>query len=41
MERFVRPVCYQDFPQSALPPELGDGNPSKIWRLVEGQMTRE
>jgi NADP-dependent aldehyde dehydrogenase len=41
MERFVRPVCYQDFPQPALPPELRDGNPSKIWRLVEGQMTRD
>jgi NADP-dependent aldehyde dehydrogenase len=41
LERFVRPVCYQDFPQQALPPELRDGNPRKIWRLVEGQMTRE
>jgi NADP-dependent aldehyde dehydrogenase len=41
IERFVRPVCYQDFPQSALPPELRDGNPRKIWRLVEGQMTRD
>jgi alpha-ketoglutaric semialdehyde dehydrogenase len=41
VERFVRPVCYQDFPQSALPPELRDGNPRKIWRLVDGQMTRE
>lgn len=41
LERFVRPVCYQDFPQSALPPELHDGNPRKIWRMVEGQMTRD
>ena len=41
VERFVRPVCYQDFPDSALPPELRDGNPRKIWRLVDGQMTRE
>ena len=41
VERFVRPVCYQDFPQSALPPELQDGNPRKIWRLVDGQMTRD
>ena len=41
LERFVRPVCYQDFPQSALPPELRDGNPRKIWRLIDGQMTRD
>jgi len=41
VERFVRPVCYQDFPQAALPAELRDGNPGKIWRLVDGQMTRE
>jgi len=39
--RFVRPVCYQDFPQSALPDELKDGNPLGIWRLVDGQFTRE
>jgi NADP-dependent aldehyde dehydrogenase len=41
LERFVRPVCYQDFPQPALPEELQDGNPRKIWRLVDGQMLRE
>ena len=41
LERFVRPVCYQDFPQAALPAELRDDNPRKIWRLVDGQMTKE
>lgn len=41
VERFVRPVCYQDFPQSALPPELRDDNPRKIWRMIDGQMTRD
>ena len=41
LERFVRPVCYQDFPQPALPPELRDGNPRKIWRMVDGQMTKD
>ena len=40
VERFVRPICYQDFPQAALPPELKDENPMKIWRLVDGQMTK-
>ncbi len=39
--RFVRPVCYQDFPQAALPDELKDGNPLGIWRLVEGKFTQD
>jgi NADP-dependent aldehyde dehydrogenase len=39
--RFARPVCYQDFPQAALPDELKDENPLGIWRLLNGQFTRE
>jgi NADP-dependent aldehyde dehydrogenase len=39
--RFVRPIAYQSFPQSALPMELQDSNPRGIWRLVDGQPTRE
>jgi len=39
--RFVRPVCYQDFADSALPEELKDGNPLHIWRMVDGEMTKE
>jgi 2,5-dioxopentanoate dehydrogenase len=39
--RFVRPVCYQDFPQAALPDELKDANPLGIMRLIDGQLTRE
>jgi NADP-dependent aldehyde dehydrogenase len=38
--RFTRPVCYQDFVDSALPDELKDGNPLGIWRLIDGDMTR-
>ena len=38
--RFVRPVCYQDFPQEWLPPELKDENPRGIWRLTDGKWTR-
>jgi len=34
--RFARPVCFQNFPQTSLPPELQDGNPLKIWRLRNG-----
>ena len=39
--RFTRPVCYQGFPEDALPEELKDSNRSGIWRMVDGQMTRE
>jgi NADP-dependent aldehyde dehydrogenase len=39
--RFVRPVAYQDFPHSLLPVELRDANPRNIWRMVDGQMTKE
>ena len=40
IERFVRPISYQNFPQAALPPELQDANPRNIWRLVDGEWTR-
>jgi NADP-dependent aldehyde dehydrogenase len=39
--RFTRPGCYQGFPDDALPEELKDSNRSGIWRMVDGQMTRE
>jgi NADP-dependent aldehyde dehydrogenase len=39
--RFLRPICYQDFPDEALPPELQRGNPRKIWRMINGQLTRD
>lgn len=38
--RFARPVCYQDFPQSALPDELKNENPLGIWRMVNGEFTQ-
>jgi NADP-dependent aldehyde dehydrogenase len=38
--RFARPVCYQDFPDSALPPELQNANPLGLMRLVNGKFTR-
>lgn len=38
--RFARPVCYQDFPDTALPPELQKANPLGIMRLVNGKLTR-
>ncbi len=39
--RFVRPICYQNFPNDALPAELQDANPRQIWRMVDGSLTRE
>ena len=41
INRFARPVAYQNFPQASLPAELRDGNPRAIWRLVDGEMTKE
>ena len=39
IERFLRPVCYQDVPAGLLPEALKDGNPLKIARLVDGELT--
>lgn len=41
IERFARPICYQDTPQAQLPAELRNENPDKIWRLVEGSLSQE
>jgi NADP-dependent aldehyde dehydrogenase len=35
--RFLRPVCYQDFPDSLLPDALKQGNPLQLRRLLDGQ----
>ena len=39
--RFLRPVCYQSFPDEALPAELQDANPRGIWRMVDGKLTQD
>ncbi len=39
--RFARPVCYQDFPDAALPDALRDSNPLGIWRLVDSKLTNQ
>jgi NADP-dependent aldehyde dehydrogenase len=39
--RFARPVCFQGFPNEALPAELQGHNPLGIWRIVDGEQTRE
>lgn len=40
IQRFARPVCFQDCPQALLPFELKDGNPAGIWRLMDGSWTQ-
>jgi NADP-dependent aldehyde dehydrogenase len=37
IERFARPLCYQSFPDAALPDELKEANPLNLWRLVDGK----
>ena len=36
--RFAKPVCYQNFPDTALPAELQEANPRGIARLVDGEL---
>ncbi|WP_287814745.1 aldehyde dehydrogenase (NADP(+)) [Pseudomonas sp.] len=35
--RFLRPVCYQDFPPGLLPDALAQDNPLGLRRLIDGQ----
>ena len=37
--RWVRPICYQNFADGLLPPELQNANPLGLLRLVNGQAT--
>ncbi|MBW3631082.1 MAG: aldehyde dehydrogenase family protein, partial [Gemmatimonadetes bacterium] len=39
--RFARPVAYQAFPEAALPAELGSRNERGIWRMLDGEYTRD
>jgi NADP-dependent aldehyde dehydrogenase len=41
IKRWLRPVSYQDFPQSLLPDELKNDNPLNINRIIDGVVTRE
>lgn len=38
IERFLRPVVYQDAPPILLPAALQDDNPQHLWRAVDGEM---
>jgi NADP-dependent aldehyde dehydrogenase len=37
IERFLRPVCYQDMPEALLPAELARDNPLSLPILIEGR----
>ncbi|WLG95169.1 aldehyde dehydrogenase (NADP(+)) [Pseudomonas sp. FP198] len=39
IDRFLRPVCFQNYPDALLPPALQNGNPLGIRRLVDGEVT--
>ena len=39
--RFTRLVCYQGFPDAAIPDELKNENPLAIWRMVNGEVMRD
>ncbi len=38
--RFARLVCFQNFPDAALPDELKESNPLNIWRMSDGEFKR-
>ncbi|MFI1465111.1 aldehyde dehydrogenase (NADP(+)) [Nocardia carnea] len=40
IERFLRPVAYQDVPAALLPAEVCDDNPVGVWRRVDGEVER-
>jgi len=41
IDRFLRPVCFQNYPDSLLPEPLKNANPLRIQRLVDGKPSRD
>jgi alpha-ketoglutaric semialdehyde dehydrogenase len=41
MDRFLRPVAYQDVPDYLLPDAVRESNPDGLLRLVDGAYTRD
>jgi len=39
MDRFLRPVAYQDVPDALLPSAVRESNPESLPRLVDGSYT--
>ena len=40
IERFLRPICLQNYPHELLPDALQNSNPLKLWRLLNGQLSQ-
>jgi alpha-ketoglutaric semialdehyde dehydrogenase len=38
IDRFLRPVSYQDFPAYLLPAAVQDNNPLELWRVRDGEL---
>jgi NADP-dependent aldehyde dehydrogenase len=38
VDRFLRPLCFQNFPDALLPDELKESNPLSVTRLVDGKL---
>ena len=41
IQRFVRPVCFQNVPDELLPAELQNANTLGLWRTVNGRWTQQ
>lgn len=41
IQRFGRPLCYQNCPAELLPLALQDINPLNIWRVIDGEKTKD
>jgi NADP-dependent aldehyde dehydrogenase len=41
IDRFLRPVCFQNYHDALLPDALKNGNPLNIFRLVDGRLSRD
>ena len=41
MDRFLRPVAYQDVPDVLLPDAVRESNPDGLLRLVDGAYGRD
>lgn len=41
IERFLRPICFQNYPENLLPEALKNDNPLGIARLVNGEKTSD
>lgn len=40
IERFLRPVCYDNLPSDLLPEALQDSNPLALWRIRDGELSK-